>query len=291
MTNKGPIIGLIAGTHQREIEFSHPVADILLSYFGKSFESPSDVKIGVDGATIAKVWNLGNLVVAKLFPYGNGEPTLDWVRSQSVERQKYLAGRKVAWSNQKRPPRVAEIYGGEHQWTSVHDPLIKQFQLYFFIDLHSYHVTCRKPGKGMEIWSQSDESIDSLMLSALANAKYEHPEIYGIPQSVRLAEIKKDLTDKYFQQEELVKFLTGNNKFPFYKRQKSYNKELAKLNHKELNRLNNNGWSFIPGGIPEPRCNYYCFEAKHWQKNQQEAAAKFIVEYLLPAVGNHKNSA
>jgi len=238
---------VIAGTHQRETEFSHSVVDMLID-LEKGSRRPCDTLIGEDEATKAVIWDTARITIAKLYPLGNGEPTEDWLKKQTPKRIGYLEDFRKRCGTYF-PPRIAETFGGEGQWTSVHDLLIHKYSPLFFVDLHSYHNNTRGIiGKGMQINSHSDRRFDNIIASALKKAQLNDPEVYGKEQSIeQLRQLREE-----------------------------------SAREKEIEKLNENGWWFVSWGKPEPRGNYYCFEAKHWQKNQQEATANFILEYLVP---------
>jgi hypothetical protein len=241
MANINDKILIMGGTHQREVGFSHPVADLLLDYYGHRKNPPDETVVGEDKATKAYIWNIDQIVVAKLYGFGNGIPSLKWFLNQPLERLLYLVKRKIKLRKQDKPPRVAETFGGECQWTSVHDPIISKYKPLFFIDLHSYHISTEgQSGKGMQINSYAETQFDEIVKKALKNAQQENPKIYGTPTSIT----------------------------------KPIN----------IEKLFDIGWFFVKWGKPEPRGNYFCFEAKHWEASQQQATAKFIIEYLIPEV-------
>jgi hypothetical protein len=287
---------VIAGTHQREIEFSHPVADLLIAQYGLDEAIPDNTIIGEDNATKALIWNTKNLVIAKLYSHENGEPTKEWLDAQPLERLMELNQFKMNCSMQKNPPRIAETFGGEGQWTSVHDPIIKIYQPLFFIDLHSYHAfTKGLIGQGMQINSYADKQFNPIISSALKDAQEKDTAIYGQSKTsfTPASKIRSELLPKYFTKEEIVTLLQNNSRRyietnqQFKSRITSLEREINKFREEEITVANENGWFFVNWGRPEHRGDYYCFEAKHWQKNQQEATAKFIIDYLLPQIEKH----
>jgi len=285
-----PKILVLAGTHQREIEFSHPVADLLLAEYGAS--KPSARFVGEDNATRAEAYDLGELVVAKLYAHRTGEPSKKWLRRQSPESLLYLARHKLKNGGQERPPRVAEAYGGNGQWTSVHDPLIQTYLPHFFIDLHSYHVTNTTVGCGMQINSHADRKLDPVMAAALQAAQAAEPVVYGStqPKFTSGREIRARLFSQFFPEEKLLGLLSeplGDRSEKLRALEEScraLEREVDIIMEEETARANDAGWYFVQRAPPEPRGSYYCFEAKHWQRNQQVATAAFITKYLLPEV-------
>ncbi|MGV8150303.1 MAG: hypothetical protein ACP5NV_01105 [Candidatus Woesearchaeota archaeon] len=284
---------IIAGTHQREIEFSHGVADLLLDKHGLDKKKPFDKIVGVDMATEANVWINNDIVIAKLHAHGDGEPSTEWQMKQSIETLTRLYIHKINCATQKNPPRIAEAYGGNGQWTSVHDKLIQYNDPLFFIDLHSYHINTQNTfGRGLQINSYSKKLFNPIIQKALNIAQEKHPEIYGLPTIPfkDSCQIKKSIENKYFSKAELVSALKENFEDELIIKKINLKKsEYEEYANKELDRLYSNGWFFVDWGNPEPRGNYFLFEAKHWQKNQQEATATFITEYLLPEFNNSKN--
>jgi hypothetical protein len=280
---------LMAGTHQREVGFSHPVADIILDRLNLNVSKSDETFVGIDGATKADVWDTENLTVAKLYEYGNGRPTIEWLEEQTLDTLVFLTYLKKRCASQIRPPRTAESFGGESQWTSVHEPILYRYRPIFFIDFHSYHInTENQTGIGMQINSHADKELDPILINALKVAKSVDAQIYGDTQvPIRdYSQIRNLLLPDYFKKKELMEVLTDSSSLDenLQKRFKQLEEEKEKIRQNDFDISNENGWFFTSFGRPEPRGNYYLFEAKHWQRNQQEATARFILEYLIPEV-------
>jgi len=289
--SKNDTLLIIAGTHQREKEFSHSVADLLIKQNNLDINKPNLEITGNDKATSGLIWESKNLVVAKLYEFGSGIPCEEWLRDQTLTRLVMVFEHKMATKEQSTPPRIAE----EGQWTSVHNSLIKRYNPLFFVDLHSNHkYTEGIKGKGMQINSYADKKLNIIILKALSAAQEKEPEIYGPKQEqlepkykilhklIEAAGIKNEII------KELSKKIIDKESKTIENKIREIQEQADSIIRDKIDKAYDNGWFFTDYGRPELRGNYFLFEAKHWQKSQQEAAAHFIIEYLIPEVKRYK---
>jgi len=101
---------VIAGTHTRESEFSHPVADIIIDQYGASVSNPQKEFVGIDEARKADLWDFGKIAVAKIHKIG--EPTTDYIAGLPHDRLLYLARFRV--NNIFNEAEFAETFGKEN---------------------------------------------------------------------------------------------------------------------------------------------------------------------------------
>lgn len=244
---------VIAGTHVRENEYSHAVADKLVEYFGKRLLD-FHVK-GIDGAREAEVWDYEKLAVAKILKVG--ETSEEYLRSLDSKDLKRLKDFERKNKDLEFPPGIDSVFGGKKsQWTSVNDEIVDRVKPYFFIDLHSAHdYTKDTNGTGLLILSHLP-NLDNLMKKCLSQAKINEPLVYGRPENN---------TPPGLSDEEITKLKSG---------------EITAPEDILVMRKYGNEWFFKESRIRNERG--FSFEAVHWQEKQQAATVNFIVKYLLP---------
>jgi len=262
---------VITGTHVRENEYSHAVADRLVEYFGK--KSPDFHVKGVDGAREADVWDYENLSVAKISKVG--ETSEDYLRTLDSEQLIRLAKFKLQ-DKRNSYPGIDSIFGGKKsQWTSVNDEIVSTVKPYFFIDLHSYHKSNFSNGTGMIIIPRASKEVTNLMGQCLLEARKNEPEIYGSPIEIVDPSLWEGVSDN-----DLVNICLGvweKVKDHFLKRM-LIGGENENILFAEKYAKN---WYLGEGG-KEEEPNSFTFEAVHWQEKQQAATVNFMVKYLLP---------
>lgn len=277
MTKKALII---AGTHQREIGFSHSVADMIIERHGVSRSNPDRTFVGLDNAREAHMWDFGNIVLAKIIR--RGEPSQEYLSNLPVERLLSLAVFKL--QNYGNGAEYVERFDRDYQWTSVHDPLIEAVQPSFLFDLHSYH----KYAEGLDgtagyISASGNTTTDEVVKRALSDAKRISPEVYGIDVDTDNTPRDSSLEIPFTSQELLRILLTLDEaaikdfaqKLKLYEGQKFRDSLVtwkSRWDFQEARNRNSNELS------------NYCFEAVHWSQRQQIATADFIVNYLAPQV-------
>ena len=111
---------IIAGTHERENEFSHSVADRLIAIQGE--KEPDYTFEGIDGACRGKLWIYSRIAVAKIDKIG--ETSKEYLETLSQRRLLSLAKFRFEHEGLEFPPSIDSCFGGANQCTSVSQQLI-----------------------------------------------------------------------------------------------------------------------------------------------------------------------
>jgi len=258
---------VIAGTHRREYDFSHPVADLIVEMHGGSLSRPHDRIEGGDGARRAELWGFGKMGIVKIHDTGKGDDH-------------------------------AEEYGNRPQWTSVHERVLEDAgESVAILDLHSWNeATGGMEGKTLYMMPRGDPSYNDEVAVALDNAREREPGLYGNNGKTGFTMPKFPYITKltYMPEDRLARILKN-----IFKDEKISIEEIRKNDDmmkrvilgygrreaQELYSGENDRWFFVNRKTAkEARPGDYLFEAVHWQKNQREATARFISEYLAPLI-------
>ena len=279
---------VLAGTHQREIGFSHPTADLVIRKLGGSLSKPDEEVYGIDGARKGELWNLTDkLSVGKIIKIG--EPSKKYFETLSYERIKFLAKYKaLTFGN---GAEIAETFEHERQWTSVTSPLIDISSPSILFDLHSYHKMTRGiNGTGAYINPHQNSLANYLIASALENAQNHEPKIYGDTKdkpfpSDNKYEKRKEIEEMIINSFSREEHLALLNDVELTKRlRKRLRQAYTKADEATYKNWGNN-WYMLgdkESSAKDMDLSEYCFEAVAWGKEQQRATADFIVKYLVP---------
>lgn len=309
---------IIAGTHERENEFSHAVADRLVQEYGA--KEPDYTFLGVDKAREGKLWLYDQVAVAKIDKIG--ETSKEYLETLPIDCLTVLAYLKVDHEGLEFPPSIDSCFGNVNpQWTSVTQPMIDASDAGFYIDLHSYHAYSQLDGTGVYILSHAKKDSPSRIRiqKSLGSAKREEPERYGSTdeetffelmemfryvnlfrlepselEKIRLLQIERNRiieksreTLSRLEKEELIHLLLGG----LYTEEQS---DMVKVNAqlalspvlKEMGVVEEakhwgDQWCFKEGQGNGKLLDGFTFEAVHWQERQQEAVVNFITKYLV----------
>lgn len=302
---------VIAGTHNRENEFSYSAADKLIDKYGA--KEPDYVFQGSDGARQGRLWLYDGIAIAKIDKVG--ETSSEYLQTLSYDELADLTYFKLSEIGCKHPSSIDSRVGNRHQWTSVTQQLIDASNANMYVDLHSYHSYSQSEGTGLYINLNAREEAVDKMKKSLDNAKREEPEIYGLSdknpfdeQENIASEICNDTVKelgaerktlmgdlenvlKDLDKSQLVNVLEGN----YDPKLKDLVSNLKEVNSKVLSYEGKaisilaqrwgNLWYLVDN---ENRINEgingFTFEAVHWKEEQQNAVVNFIDKYLQPNV-------
>ncbi len=281
---------VVAGTHYRETGFSYPTADLIIAHYGGSAFKPQEEFVGIDKSRKAKLWDFGKIAVAKIEKIG--DQSTDYLASLPQERLFWLAVHRL--QTRHNGAELAETFEHESQWTSVHDSVLEATNPLFFFDLHSYHrETDGMHGTGADIVSYARQCYSNLMSKALEAAQHEEPHVYGIsgkkdcPVNISSRNAYSTMASK-FTREELMDVLAvpqgdvSNNMLV-----DKFSGKMRVLEDKaEREKSGNwgNQWYLRGGRYNGDEWDNFCFEAVHWQKENQKATARFVTKYLAELV-------
>ncbi|MBU1111444.1 MAG: hypothetical protein KJ896_01580, partial [Nanoarchaeota archaeon] len=173
---------VIAGTHTRENEYSHAVADRLVAHYAAG---ACDQRFyGIDGAREGELWHLDEqLAVAKIHKVGHSSK--EYLRTLEKDELVELADFALRHRKSRTPPGVDSRVGMRGHWTTIHDNLLAATNPSLYIDLHSFHEGSDSDGIGLYIKPHievgKDESSPKLesLRAALHNAKKDLPDFFG----------------------------------------------------------------------------------------------------------------
>lgn len=299
MINKAVVI---AGTHERETEFSYPVIDLLLKNWNITAK-PREFE-GEDLARKALVWDVNDsIALAKVVK--TGPLSRQYVDQMPIkDRLSQIVDLSMSWSPQNHY-EPAHTHKGIPQWTSVHDAIVKETGADLYFDLHSNHnLTRGLPGTLMQINSYAEERFHRIIVESLSKAQTKEPLIYGTGQKeFNLFKPKKDereLVEKrtlealenVMPANEQVEILTTDptkldpNKMVNLRKlvQGIRSRVYSDMERESILSLGNQ-WFFTKFGRKQEGVpNYFLFEAITWGQEQQRATANFISNYLVGAL-------
>ncbi len=302
---------IIAGTHERENEFSHSVADRLIQEYGA--KEPDYTFLGVDKARAGKLWLYDEVAVAKIDKIG--KTSREYLETLPIDCLTVLAYFKVDHEGLEFSPSIDSCFGNvNQQWTSVTQPMIDASDAGFYIDLHSYHAYSQLDGTGLYIIPHADVKNTERMKKCLDVAKREDPQRYGTSdrnplgtQEELTQEIKDEISERLSKKSDrlfrdlrsALKQLNQSQIIDFLRTNKFGNTQIDE-SVLELSRVNSILFSYEAQAIPQlakrwgdlwyfkdeppsnPKVDRFTFEAVHWQGRQQEAVVNFIKKYLTP---------
>lgn len=297
---------IVVGTHDREDEFSHSVADRLIEEYGK--KEPEHTFVGVDSACQGRLWLYEDIAVAKIDRIG--KTSAEYLRTLSCDDIVHLVRFKLEHEGCKFPPSIDGIFDGINQWTSVSQQLVDASEANVYLDLHSFHAYSQLDGTGLFIISHAGAESADQMKKSVDAAKKKEPEVYGTSEydlvkveeeiSLELYDDKaKELAEKLSaKQERLINDalrrmdktssidLLCDNPPHHLKNLISVlcnvNSQLLAYEDRILLEMGNrlgNTWSFVHRS-PNGYLDSFTFEAVHWKNRQQEAFVNFIMRYL-----------
>ncbi len=305
MDNKRALI--VAGTHYRENEFSHSVADRLIDVNGR--KEPDHFFEGSDGARQGGLWLYDGVAVAKIDRVD--ETSLEYLQTLSDDDLVSLAYFKLRLEGCDFPPSIDGRFGNINQWTSVSQQLVDASDAEMYIDLHSFHAYSQLDGTGLYILPNAREESVERMRKSLGSAKREEPRIYGSSKHNPLdnqeeiameicddevedlsAESKKlvsDLDDTIgkLDKTQLINLLRGN----VGSQLRDLISNLGRVNSQIFSYENQatakmgerwgDLWYLVNRSAPNDRVDSFTFEAVHWKGRQQDAVVNFITKYLV----------
>lgn len=303
MTNRTLIV---AGTHERENEFSHSVADRLISHYGA--KEPDHTFVGVDQARQGRLWLYDRVAVGKIDRLGDSsEAYLQTLDKQNLE---YLAEFRITHEGLEYPPNIDAEFEGIPQWTSVSQQLVEEAQAEIYLDLHSMHAYSQIDGTAMLINFSGRSEIFRLMKNALEQARTDKPEIYKQPRggkdeefniteelgeliarSKRLG-LELEQTLPTLDKDQLIEIINGNysvdSRIEMIANgiRKTLPALLAYEPETTMAEAWGDNWLLRNSRMPKiPKLDRFTFEAVHWQGRQQDAVVNFISRYLVAQEG------
>ncbi len=305
--NKGVVI--VAGTHPRENEFSHAVADRLIAQYGQ--KEPDHVFMGSDGAREGKLWVYDALAVAKINRLGETSPK--YLSTLSRDDLEDLAFFQLSHTGCPLPPSIDDRFENRNQWTSVSQQIVDASNASTYVDLHSYHVFSSLNQTGLYILPDASALATARMKDCVAKARSDLPDVYGRSDRDPFADHKKYAQE--ILKSESVKALCGEHERLFDELKES----LQGLDKSQLTNLLAGGaegeltsvlsdlmrvsaqllpydnaglsqmadhwgteWHVIERKPYESGLDRFTFEAVHWKGRQQDAVVNFVEKYLVP---------
>ncbi|MCK5283014.1 MAG: hypothetical protein KAK00_06400 [Nanoarchaeota archaeon] len=305
MDNKRALI--VAGTHHRENEFSHSVADKLIEEYGK--KEPDYFFRGSDNARQGRLWLYDGIAVAKIDKVG--ESSTDYLQTLSHDDLISLAYFKLSHEGCEFPPSIDGRFENINQWTSVSQQLVDASEAAFYIDLHSFHAYSQLDGIGLYILPDAEITSTDRMNQCLDLAKTKEPQIYGssdhnplavqeeIALNIRDGEVEelsaesktlvKDLDDALEQldRHQLINLLRRNVNPQLNDLVSKLGRVNPKLFSYEAQATSQMAekwgdlWYLADKSSPNGRVDRFTFEAVHWKGRQQNAVVNFISKYLV----------
>ena len=305
MDNKRALI--VAGTHYRENEFSHSVADRLIDVNGR--KEPDHFFEGSDGARQGGLWLYDGVAVAKIDRVD--ETSLEYLQTLSDDDLVSLAYFKLRLEGCDFPPSIDGRFGNINQWTSVSQQLVDASDAEMYIDLHSFHAYSQLDGTGLYVLPDAREKSVERMRKSLATAKREEPTIYGSSENNPLdnqEEIALEICDDKVQElsdeskrlvgdlddalekldrTQLINLLSGNVDPQLRYLVSNLSRVNSQLFSYEAQATSKMGerwgdlWYLVDRDSPSADLDKFTFEAVHWKGRQQDAVVNFITKYLV----------
>lgn len=304
---------IIAGTHQRENEFSHSLADKLVGKLNlkktNEFSDEYDTRK-------AEVYDSEKIAIAKIHPIRElPREYYETVDEPSLEE--YVEKKLMNVLGKFTPAFNAERFQLKPEWTAVYEKVLQDTNPKFYIDLHSYHKqTEGVDGKTLQITVSSDDELRNHFENILYNVQTKENEKYNIkfrgnpkahrkehdPIGTLSCKTEKELEKilrpriqrelKNLGKNALIEFLSEDKvekmALPRYAKEdirclELVNEELNRkwnYNEKLFSQKYPQGW-FFNFERKTDSYNKVHFEAVHWGEKNQQLIADFITDYLM----------
>ncbi|MGV8169351.1 MAG: hypothetical protein ACP5N3_04815 [Candidatus Nanoarchaeia archaeon] len=302
---------ILAGTHERENEFSYAVINLLKERYNVTAE-PEEF-IGIDGARKGELWNINdNISLAKVEKIGpQSEEYLNSLTEEELKSQFIFFLRR--WSTVNNQYEPAYSFKNVAHLSSVHNPLFKKSKADFYIDLHSYHKTTKDvPGTTMIIMPCAKEEHVAVLSEALVDARAFASEIYGhnnynvLPR--QMAYVNRDIDVQEYVENHVDEFILPSEQKRVLGQTAPFDEKYMEELQKTFSELELAADKALPSGdeylkryliaekpkwalFSERNWNVvtpnFVFEAISWGPEQQEAVARFVVDYLEPQLRLH----